>query len=62
MNFDTYFLIMFLLLGFVIGASSSVLVAIANGTNGSSVIQECEKALPRNQHCILKAIPAEVQL
>jgi hypothetical protein len=62
MNFDNYFFIMYFLSGFIIGVATAGLITTVSGTNGSSVIQECEKALPRNQHCILKAIPAEVQL
>lgn len=62
MKFDTYVFVICILMVFLIGSATTFLVTIINGTNGSSVIQECEKALPRDQHCILKAIPAEVKL
>ncbi len=38
--------------------TSALLVFTPNSTSRSiSAIEECEKILPRNQHCIISAIP-----
>lgn len=57
MNRNSDFSILFLLIGVLMGF---VLVNFFPGSllkTAKTAIEECEKNLPRNQHCIINAIP-----
>ncbi len=47
--------------GFVASAAvCSLLVGIAIGSNESKqALKECEKNLPRNEHCVIVAVPVD---
>lgn len=56
-------IIAFFILGIITGVIilSSVLIFIPGTTTqlGRVAIEKCENTLPRNQHCIITAIPEE---
>ena len=43
--------------GVIISAISLIFIPGTTFQKGLSVIENCEKTLPRDQHCILSAIP-----
>ena len=47
------------LLGGIVGIGAINVINITNGVDGTAVKQQCEKTLPRNQHCVLIAVPVE---
>ena len=52
-----YFISFFM--GGIVGIGAINMINITNGIDGSAVKQQCEKTLPRNQHCVLIAVPVE---
>lgn len=62
MNNDTFILVS-LMLGFILGGIFVLFTAtFTPGTivnSGKTALKECEKFLPRDQHCILTAIQKE---
>lgn len=46
-------------LGGIVGIGAINAINIMNGIDGTSAKQQCEKTLPRNQHCVLIAMPVE---
>ena len=46
-------------LGGIVGIGAINAINITNGIDGTAAKQQCEKALPRNQHCVLIAVPVE---
>lgn len=46
-------------LGGIVGIGAINAINITNGVDGTSAKQQCEKSLPRNQHCVLIAVPVE---
>jgi hypothetical protein len=61
----SFFILFGMVLGIVIGSlfSSGITMVILDDPINQidEVISECEKTLPRNQHCILTAIPEELK-
>lgn len=54
-EFTAVFMLGFLVGGLVVSIGDNVF-----GTtlySGNVAIEECEKALPRNQHCVITAVP-----
>ncbi len=55
----TLIFLLAVLFGMVVGASTYEGIIESHYGDIRSIKHECEKALPRNQHCVLIAIPEQ---
>lgn len=53
------FFLLGLFTGIIIFSMSLMVIPGTTLRNAKDAIEECEKTLPRNQHCIINAIPEE---
>lgn len=60
-NSDSFvgFFILGICVGLIIFAMSLIFIPGTTFQQGLSAIENCEKTLPRDQHCIIMAIPVE---